>query len=456
MEVPGAIAGSLAGKVADYTVAPIARQVGYLFNYKGKCEKLKAQLEKLEAATQKVQQHVDEANRNGENIFEYVDTWLTKVNAKISAEQLVEDEEMVKKRCFAGLCPNFKSRYQLCKKAMEEADSIAELLEEEGRFDRLSYRHAPEWMRMAMRPVKDYEEFESRRDAFDGVMEALKDANLSMIGVYGMGGVGKTTLVKQVASKAKEDNLFDAVVIAALTQTPNILNVQNEIAEKLGLELYEASMDVRAGRLRDRLEKEKNVLIILDDIWVNLDLDALGVPLGDQHMGCKILMTSRKLDLLQSMGSQKNLAIEILAKGEAWNLFKNIAGDIVETSNIQSTAIAIANKCAGLPIAIATVAKALKRKEESYHWDDALEKLNKPSEMNFTDIPGDVYAAIELSYKFLETREVQPTFLLCSIMGHNAAIEDLLKYCRGFGLFRDLDTIQKAALTVPYKNCSKR
>ncbi|OMO55281.1 NB-ARC domain-containing protein [Corchorus olitorius] len=143
----------------------------------------------------------------------------------------MENEDKAKKSCFAGFC--IKTPYQLCKKAVKEANSIAELLEKEDRFDRVSCRPAPEGMRMAMRPVKDYEEFESRRAAFDGVMNALKDDNLAIIGVYGMGGVGKTTLVKQVASQAKKEKVFETVVMAALTQNPNIPNVQNEIAEKL-------------------------------------------------------------------------------------------------------------------------------------------------------------------------------------------------------------------------------
>ncbi|KAK8328699.1 hypothetical protein V6Z12_A11G269400 [Gossypium hirsutum] len=64
------------------------------------------------------------------------------------------------------------------------------------------------------------------------------------------------------------------------------------------------------------------------------------------------------------------------------------------------------------------------------------------------ELSGNVHSAIEMSYNYLEREELKGTFLLCSIMGHNAATEDLLKYCRGLGLFRGLDTIEKVRRRV--------
>ncbi|XP_022718918.1 uncharacterized protein LOC111277046 isoform X2 [Durio zibethinus] len=445
MEVLISIVGSLATKAAEYTVDPIARQVSYLFKHESKFQNLKNQLQKLKDAREIVQHSVDEANRNAEQIFPCVNRWLTTVNEKISdqaATQLKEDEEKAKKRCFAELCPNFKSRYQLSKKMEKEVNTIAQLLNQKDEFNgRVSDRPAPK--EIATRPVKDYKAFESRSGVLNGLMEALEDDNFNIIGVHGMGGVGKTTLVKEVARQAKEKQLLDEVVLVAVTQTPNTVNIQNEIAEKLGLKFDETSVDVRATRLRDRLKNANKVLVILDDIWVPLNLEELGIPSRDEHKGCKILMTSRNLDVLERMDSLKNLPIDVLKEDEPWKLFENMAGDIVERSDLKSTAIEVSQKCAGLPIAIATVAKALKHKENLFEWQNALEQLKRPTEVNIGGITSDVYSAIKLSYNFLENEEVKPTFLLCSIMGHNAAIEDLLRYCRGLGLFRGLNTIEK-------------
>ena len=69
-------------------------------------------------------------------------------------------------------------------------------------------------------------------------MEALRNEDMRMIGVWGMGGVGKTTLVKQVAQQAEEDKLFHKVVMVLhISQTPNIKEIQEKIARMLSLKL---------------------------------------------------------------------------------------------------------------------------------------------------------------------------------------------------------------------------
>ncbi|XP_039034090.1 disease resistance protein At4g27190-like [Hibiscus syriacus] len=447
MEVLFAIVGSLAAKAAEYTVDPTARQLGYLFKHKTKFLNLRTKVQDLEGARERVQQSIEAATRKGEVIFEDVQRWLTVADEKISeqaAKQLREDEEKATKRCFAGFCPDFKSRYQLSRKAEKEVNAIAQLLTEKDAFKDVSYLPAVE-VTDIIRPVKEYEAFGSRSFAFDGVMAALEDDTVSKIGVYGMGGVGKTTLVKEVARQAKVKLSFDEVIFVAVTQTPKTVDLQNEIAHQLGMKLdNNPSVDVQAARLCDRLKKAKKVLVILDDIWEEQEVDTLGIPSADQHRGCKILMTSRRLDVLKRMDSHPNIPIETLNEDEAWNLFKKMAGHIVESSEIRSIAVEVAKRCAGLPIAIATIAKALKPKDKLFEWRDALRQLSKPSERNFKGIPAGAYSAIEFSYKFIEDGELGPIFLLCSIMRHNATVEELLRYAIGLGFIHDVNTMEES------------
>ncbi|KAH1063277.1 hypothetical protein J1N35_028264 [Gossypium stocksii] len=49
----------------------------------------------------------------------------------------------------------------------------------------------------------------SLEKAFNQIVESLKDDDVSMIGLYGMASVGKTTLVKEVANEVEVMKVFD-------------------------------------------------------------------------------------------------------------------------------------------------------------------------------------------------------------------------------------------------------
>ncbi|TYH00377.1 hypothetical protein ES288_A10G271200v1 [Gossypium darwinii] len=439
MEIVIAIVGSIVAKAVEYTISPIKNHVKYLSNHQKNVETLKNRANRLKDARDGVQHCVDAAKQNGEEIEGDVDKWLSAVDKKIleQVEEVMQDEEKAKKN-FIGLCPNFRTLYKLSLKAEEEAKAVAELLEH-GKFERVSYRAAPQGIVVA--PVKGYQEFESRTSILNRIMEALKDDSVSVVGVHGMGGIGKTTLVKEIARKVK-GKLFDSVVIATVTQAIDIEKILNQIADFLGLKFEEQSMVGKAFRLRERM-KEKRILVVLDDIWEKLDIEEVGIPLGDEHKGCKLLLTSRELNvLLNGMDAQKNFPIGVLNEKEAWDLFKKMAGDCVESCDLKPIAMEVAKKCAGLPIAIATVAGALRNKR-LFEWKNALRELERPSSSNFTGINA-AYSAIEWSFNYLESEEVKLTFLLCSLIGHNGLVEDLVRYTLGLGLFDSVYTMEEA------------
>ncbi|XP_052297111.1 probable disease resistance protein At4g27220 [Citrus sinensis] len=422
---------------------PIERRFGYLRNYKANVENLKAEIDKLKDERRSIQHRVSEAERKGEKIEEKVEKWLVRANNTIEqSAKFIDDEETTNKRCLMGLCPNLKSGYQLSKEAETKVKAIVELKEEAGKFDdRISYRTIPEdiWLKSH----KGCEAFESRLSTLKAIQNALIDVDVSIIGVYGMGGIGKTTLVKEFARRAIEDKLYDKVAFSEVTQSPDIKKIQEEIAETLGLQLSEEAESRRAGRLYERLKNEKKILVILDNIWKPLDLGTIGIPFGVEHRGCKLLFTTRDLDVLLRMESEKNFSIGILNEQEAWRLFKIMAGDYVENRELESTATSVAKACGGLPIALTTVAKALRKKELPV-WKNALQELQTPSEASFDEgVPAEAYSTIELSYQYLRGEQLKKTFLLCSLITP-APIMDLFKYSMGWGVFKSVHKLEDA------------
>ncbi|XP_060973924.1 disease resistance protein SUMM2-like [Cannabis sativa] len=132
--------------------------------------------------------------------------------------------------------------------------------------------------------------FEGRRRILEDVMNALKDPTVQMIGLCGMGGIGKTTLAKAIARQAKEVNLFDKVMDSAVSQTPDFSKIQCEIANHLGFKFDTVETEpIKADKLRQELSKQVKVLIILDDIWKEINLFEIGIHFSNNQNGCKII-----------------------------------------------------------------------------------------------------------------------------------------------------------------------
>lgn len=135
------------------------------------------------------------------------------------------------------------------------------------------------WVDTAFSTTASYRSFKTRDETIDKIMGAMRDSSMRMVGVYGLGGVGKTTLVKQIARKVQETSLFSVVVMANITRNPDLRRIQGQIADMLGMTLEEESVIGRASHIHKRLkEEEENTLVILDDLWDELDLNLLGIP----------------------------------------------------------------------------------------------------------------------------------------------------------------------------------
>ncbi|KAA8539126.1 hypothetical protein F0562_025818 [Nyssa sinensis] len=233
--------------------------------------------------------------------------------------------------------------------------------------------------------------------------------------------------------------------MAVVSQTPNVRKIQGEIADMVGLELKEESESGRARWLSERLKQEKTILVILDDLWTKLNLEDIGIPCGNDHKGCNILLTSRDQDVCNQMNTQKHFPIEVLSPSEAWDLFKKIAGNFDDSPDLHNLAMEVAKECAGLPIAIITVATALKS-ESNQVWRDALQQFRNSTPQNIKGMHIDVYSKLQLSYDFLERKELKSCFLLCCLFpeDHDILIEDLVRYGMGLRLFKDIHKLEEA------------
>ncbi|XP_044498459.1 uncharacterized protein LOC123220334 [Mangifera indica] len=417
--------------------------ISYLLNYKRYYENLINEVEKLTDAEEHTQNMMKAAERNGEAIFEDVLHWLDDVQKLVHNLRTFEFFELkANTRCFFGLCPDLIARYSLGKKAVKLLKDVTQLRGEEV-SGRVSYPIIP--ANIWLTSTKAYENFRSRKSTLDCLHDALKDNSINIIGLHGMGGIGKTVLLKQVAALVEANKLFDVVIFVEVTPTPNIKKIQGDIADYLGLMFREETVHGRASKLLNRLKKERNMLVILDNIWESLDLRDVGIPVGDDHEGCKLLLTSRDREVVSKMGSQCIFTVGVLDEEEGFGLFKKIVGDYAENQEFQSLAIDIAKACGGLPIAIDSIAMSLRGKDVST-WRDELRILRRLSFNDFTGFLATVYSSIKFSYDFLRSEKLKSTFLLSSLVKHSddVCIMELLKYGMGLGLFEEASTLEEA------------
>ncbi|XP_071725348.1 disease resistance protein UNI-like [Rutidosis leptorrhynchoides] len=374
---------SVLGKVAELLVEPAKRQLRYIFRYKRILEELREAIRKLKAAQGQVQKDVVRAKGNSEKIRDNVEDWLKKVQTAVEGMESLENDlqQLCSSCCNANCC----SRYKSCRKAAKEVIEATRLAEN-GNFAKVG-DPAP------LRPIpfKGFVSSDTTKAAFDQVLEELKDDKVSVIGLYGMGGVGKTTLGKSLCEKVEELKLFDTVV------------------------------------------------------WGD-HFTEIGIPLVNDNNGCKILLTTRKKNVCTSMGCQKMVQLSVLPEDEAWALFEVTAGisDDGESSTFIDDAKEVAKECKGLPLAIVIVGKTLKGKS-AREWSSALEKL---SNARFVNVDGDedIYGRIKVSFDFLNGKKIQSCFLLCSLFpeDYEISMEDLTWIAWGLGLFEDYTTISTA------------
>ena len=183
----------------------LKRQAGYLCHCKRNIKNLKREVEKLKRKRNDVQQLVEVAQRNNEVILDVVRGLLE----SIGDVQVLDDQVEGNMRCF-----DLNIRYKLGKEAKIKIAEVNDL-RSEGNFRSVSScKRNPD---AGFSPDGGLSTFETTVSAMKPVIVALKDENINIIGVYGM-GVAKTTLVNQVAKWVKKKTeLFEEIVVVPLS-----------------------------------------------------------------------------------------------------------------------------------------------------------------------------------------------------------------------------------------------
>ncbi|MED6146142.1 hypothetical protein PIB30_031734 [Stylosanthes scabra] len=206
-----------------------------------------------------------------------------------------------------------------------------------------------------------------------------------MVGIYGMGGVGKSTLAKAVFN-----------YIADHFDNRCFLENVSEISSKHGLErqqeklLYDivGELDAKLGgtsegmALIKRRLQQKKVLLILDDIDHKKQLQALAGGLDWFGSGSRVIITTRDKKLLKSHGIERTYELKVLNWEDAskmfeWQALKNRKVDLY----LINCAVTY---CANLPLALEVISSDLASSEVE-DWESALSHYQRSLDKGIFD-----------------------------------------------------------------------
>ncbi|KAK2651485.1 hypothetical protein Ddye_011341 [Dipteronia dyeriana] len=291
-----------------------------------------------------------------------------------------------------------------------------------------------------------------QENIFDQVWGCLREEHeVGIIGLYGTGGVGKTTLLTQINNKFCDvlPHDFDVVIWTVVSKELELEKIQEDIGKRIGLcdeQWKKKTLRQKAQDISSILSHKKFVLL-LDDIWNHVDLKEVGVPNPGPNTTSKIIFTTRLEAVCGQMHAHKRFREECLGHDEAWKLFQNNLHGVVLDSNpdILQLAKEVAEECGGLPLVIKTIARAMACTTTFEDWDYTIQILKRPpSEYagtdSFPDMNG-VYYRLKFSYDRLHGEKFISCFKYCCLFSEDCLISkrDLIDCWIGEGYLDEFE-----------------
>ncbi|XP_042483996.1 disease resistance protein RPS2-like [Macadamia integrifolia] len=425
------IIGAILSPIVGWIINPIATKFQVWRNLSENIKELENTRMKLEAwRSDKEREVEEEMNQEGVVKSEGAVLWFSQVDKALSdANNLRSEYEQ--SQISGTSCPNCfcRSRYQLSKRALKHKQDVLDKLF--GEEPRSGWTVAPP--RQIGRNMNTVSiEGQTTTEKLKGeIIDSVLDDRYVAVGLFGMGGIGKTTLLRHANEHFRMTQHFDSVIFTTVSCTPNFVDIRKQIAKSMGLKNCEDDNDVKEKLCR----QTRKYMLILDDIWAPIDLDEICIPAPKKENGCKILLASRSIEVVTrfvirfgARDSLRSIRVNKLQPDEAWNLFvQKVGKDITSKSSIVSLAKDVLKKCDGLPLAIVVIGSTMATRETEGEWKDALRELN-----NLVVMKEEVFSVLMFSFEKLEPIE-RSLFLYCCLFPEDYSInkEKLVDFAIG-------------------------
>ncbi|CAN7083298.1 unnamed protein product [Brassica oleracea var. botrytis] len=413
-----------------------------LFGDRNYIHMMKANLDALETAMQELREKRDDIARKvsieedkGLEQLAQVKGWRSRVESIDSqvSDLLKSRETETKRLClFRYFSKNCISSCKYGKDVSKKLIEVKELLSK-GIFEELAEK------KLAAKVEKEDIQKTIGLDSMVGkAWDSIMKPEGRTLGIYGMGGVGKTTLLATINNKFEDE--FEVVIWVVVSKDLQYKGIQDQILRRLCADKdWEKKTEKEKKKLIGNNLGRKKFVLLLDDLWSEVDLNKIGVPHPTQENGSKIVFTTRSKEVCSDMEADDKLQIDCLPANEAWELFRSIVGEdtLKLHQDIPRLAKQICEKCYGLPLALNVIGKAMSCKENVHEWHYAFDVLSTSSH-EFPDMEEKILSVLKFSYDGLKEEKVKSCFLYCSLFPEDYEItkEELIEYWIGEGFIK--------------------
>ncbi|XP_039135521.1 disease resistance protein At4g27190-like [Dioscorea cayenensis subsp. rotundata] len=430
------------------TCRPFCQQLNYIRKVKENEQTMGRELDSLRSQKRDLSAKLNTGEvQHGKRPKEEVTNWLKnleEIENDVNSLSSFDAHHM----CFKRSCPNYYSRWKRSKKTVKILHRVKTLQEIGKSFhqsESIFIDSLPETSSSLPTTALHGSSAERKKGE---ILQCIMNPEVRKIGIFGMGGVGKTTIMRHIYNQLKEKKDDFAIVMwVDVSSSFNLAKIQEKIAEKLGCDLSSSTDETsRALVLHEAFKRRRNFVIFLDDVWESVSLQDVGIPEADGCNGSKIAWTTRFVNVCHSMESQREIKVECLAGEESWALFKEKVGgeDVIMSPEIEPIARKVACECGGLPLALITVGRALRKEYQLEVWRNALQELKTSSSDQIDGMGKDVFVSLKFSYKRLRNDKIRACFLYCVLYpeGVYIFVHHLIEYWMAEGLIDEEGSVE--------------
>ncbi|KAM0953988.1 putative virus X resistance protein-like, coiled-coil [Dioscorea sansibarensis] len=337
-----------------------------------------------------------------------------------------------KVRDFSSLDHNpLMFKLQLGKKLTNVNERINDLIDEMHKFSLRAVENSSKLLRSRPQTYSNVHESrvivgrdEDREKLVQMLTRDFLEEKVAVISIVGMGGLGKTTLVRLVYGDERIKKQFKPCIWVCVSDDFDVAKLAGKIIHTASGEICDhTNMEVLQQRLQKEL-RQKRYLLVLDDVW-NEDFqkwDALRNMLLDGGEGSRILVTTRNEKCSRVMGAHKPYILSGLSEESSWVLFEQKAFAIGAPKPPKLVEIGkkIVEKCQGLPLAIEVLGCFMHNKSGESEWQAVLG--NETWKLQHTK--NEILPGLWLSYVDLPTH-LKKCFAFCAVIPKDHDIEEL-------------------------------